>query len=130
MHYPALAASIVFNGTSLVLLKAYATRREAESEAEESSKPDAEKHGTPLLSRIRPVFHPLIIASMFCFAAAAVTWMIALAGVDLSVAYPSMSIIYVATALAGRYVFQERISPRRWTGIALVVVGIAVMYAG
>ena len=74
--------------------------------------------------------HPLVLGGLACFAAAAVTWMVALAGIELSVAYPSMSIIYVATALVGRFLFAERIPPRRWAGIALVVVGVVIMYAG
>jgi drug/metabolite transporter (DMT)-like permease len=122
MHYVALAVSIAFNGTSLVLLKAFASLRERADTAGAAY--------VPLLARFRVLFHPLILGAGGCFVGAAVTWMIALAGVDLSVAYPSMSIIYVATALAGRYFFGEYISLRRWAGIALVVVGVGVMYAG
>lgn len=117
MHYIALVLSITFNGVSLVLLKSFAVDRE---------------HGAlgTTYSGFRMVLSPRILAAMLCFAAAAVTWMIALAGVDLSLAYPSMSVIYVATALAGRHLFREAISAKRWTGIGLVVAGIILMYAG
>jgi drug/metabolite transporter (DMT)-like permease len=126
MHYAALIASITFNGTSLVLLKAFALERERRAAAD--SMPGAAT--TTIGGRLRIMIHPLVLGSMACFAAAAVTWMIALAGIDLSVAYPSMSIIYVATALVGRFLFGEHIPPRRWAGISLVVAGVALMYAG
>lgn len=118
MHYAALIASITFNGASLVLLKAFALERERSAAA------------VTFAGRLRLITHPLVLGGLACFAAAAVSWMIALAGIELSVAYPSMSIIYVATALVGRLLFGERISPRRWAGIALVVVGVVIMYTG
>ena len=114
MHYVALVASIVLNAASLVLLKRFATERESGR----------------LTGIVRSLFHPYVLVSMACFALAAATWMVALAGIDLSVAYPSMSVIYALTALVGRYMFGERISVQRWGGIGLVIVGIALINAG
>jgi len=127
MHYLALIASIAFNGTSIVLLKAFAMEREARAEQDALTGRDRERS---LGSRLKLIAHPLVLLSMACFAAAAVGWVITLSGIGLSVAYASMSIIYVLTALAGRMFFREHISPRRWAGITLVVLGVALMYAG
>ena len=134
MYYLALIVSIVLNGASLVLLKAYARKREAVSRDDTNVGPPfatvAREHVVSVGARLRGLLDPLIIASGSLFVFAALTWMIALAGVDLSVAYPSMSVIYVATAVAGRYLFGEHISKKRWIGIALVMIGVTVMHIG
>jgi drug/metabolite transporter (DMT)-like permease len=120
LHYLALAVSIALNGASLVLLKAFAVKREGASETQPAV--------TPILSRVRLLVHPLVLISMGCFGGAAVTWIVALAGVPLSVAYPSMSLIYVVIALMGQTVFGERIPPTRWAGIGLVMMGVVLMH--
>ena len=114
MHYAALVISIVLNAVSLILLKRFATKRES-----------GETAGV-----VRSIMHPDVLVSMVCFALAAGTWLVALAGVDLSVAYPSMSVMYALIALVGRYMFGEEISIRRWAGIALVIVGVVLINVG
>lgn len=116
MFYAALALSIVCNGGSLVLLKWYARDRELGSGS------DGEARG------VQQLLDKRVLLSVALFGVAGVTWLMALKGLDLSLAYPSMSTIYVATALVGRYFFGEYISVRRGFGIAMVVVGVAIMH--
>lgn len=122
LHYLALAVSIALNGASLVLLKAFALEREGASEPQPAA--------IPILARVRVVVHPLVLVSMACFGGASVTWIVALAGVPLSVAYPSMSVIYVVIAVLGQTVFGERIPPTRWVGIGFVMIGVVLMHTG
>lgn len=118
MDYLALTTSIGFNGTSLLLLKWFATDRE---------RGVLKAAGT---SRFRLLLDARIVGSMCCFAVAAVTWMIALSGLDLCLAYASMSVIYVVLAFAGRFFFGEVITLHRALGIVLVVTGIVLMHSG
>jgi multidrug transporter EmrE-like cation transporter len=110
IYYAALVISIVLNALSLILMKSFAMRRETGE----------------IPGGYRAVLHPFVLVSMVCFAVAAATWMVALAGVDLSVAYPTMSVIYVATALAGRAMFGDVLTLQRWIGIALVITGLVI----
>jgi drug/metabolite transporter (DMT)-like permease len=53
--------------------------------------------------------------------------MILLSWADLSYVLPITSIGYVLTALLGRWLLHEQISPARWAGILLIVAGVAVV---
>ena len=46
---------------------------------------------------------------------------------DVSLIWPLTALGFVLTALAARYLQQEYVSPTRWLGIGLIVVGVAVV---
>ncbi len=48
----------------------------------------------------------------------------------VSFVVPVTALSYVAGALGGRFFLGERISFRRWTGIALVCVGVTLVFLG
>ncbi len=54
-------------------------------------------------------------------------WFLALKLVPLSVAMPFMAVAYVTVAFASKALFREAITPRRWLGIALVVIGVVLI---
>ena len=60
-----------------------------------------------------------------------VTWllsqMILLSWADLSYVLPVTSIGYVLTALAGRFLLAEQVSPARWLGTLLIMGGVALV---
>lgn len=61
------------------------------------------------------------------FIADGLLWSAALYFLDVSVAHPMGSLVFVVVAIASRLVLHERISPRRWLGIVLILVGSAVV---
>ena len=61
------------------------------------------------------------------FVCGAVTWIMALARVDLSFAFPMLSLNFVFTALYAWLVFGEHLAVYRIAGIALVVMGVLVI---
>jgi undecaprenyl phosphate-alpha-L-ara4N flippase subunit ArnE len=63
------------------------------------------------------------------FAADGLLWSVALRLLDVTVAHPLGSLVFVVTAMLSRAVLRERIPPRRWAGIALILVGSAVVAA-
>jgi multidrug transporter EmrE-like cation transporter len=74
------------------------------------------------------LLNPNIMLGVVFFAVSFITWMIALSKIDLSLAYPTVSITYVIIALASWYFFNENISFYRWLGIGIIMLGIIVMY--
>ena len=48
----------------------------------------------------------------------------ALSRVQVSVAYPLLSVGYVVNAIAAWYLFGEAVTPMRLTGIAVIIVGV------
>ncbi len=46
---------------------------------------------------------------------------------DLSYVLPVTSIAYVLVALVGRFVLHEAVSPAHWSGIALIMIGVALV---
>lgn len=56
-------------------------------------------------------------------------WTMALQRLDLSIAQPAGSLTFVLVAFASRIVLKEHISPRRWLGICLILLGVAAVGA-
>lgn len=56
-----------------------------------------------------------------------VTWVRAIRVVPLNIAYTFSNVIHVFIPLSCWLILGEVISPRRWLGIALVIVGLAVI---
>ena len=48
----------------------------------------------------------------------------------VSFVVPVTALSYVAGALGGMFFLGERISPRRWTGIVLVCIGVTLVFLG
>lgn len=51
-------------------------------------------------------------------------WITVLSKVELSVAFPTGSTSYVVVALLSMVFLGEQISPYRWSGIVLIIIGI------
>jgi multidrug transporter EmrE-like cation transporter len=56
-----------------------------------------------------------------------VVWIMALSRVEVSIAYPLLSVGYVVNAIAAYYLFGEAVTPMRLTGIAIIIVGVWVV---
>src|SRR5512145_944290 len=54
-------------------------------------------------------------------------WLAVLSWEDLSVALPMQALNYVLVALLAQFYLGEHVSPLRWTGIALVCVGVMLI---
>ena len=65
-----------------------------------------------------------IIAGLACYALSVVVWILALTRVEVSVAYPMLSIGYVVNALAAWWLFGENLSGARLAGIGVILLGV------
>lgn len=61
------------------------------------------------------------------FIADGLLWSVALYFLDVSVAHPLGSLVFVVVALLSRVVLHEKLSGRRWAGIVLILLGSAVV---
>jgi multidrug transporter EmrE-like cation transporter len=71
----------------------------------------------------RMAWNPPILMGLICYAVSVVVWVMALSRVDVSVAYPMLSIGYVVNAVAAWLLFAEVLSSTRVLGIGVIIVG-------
>lgn len=79
----------------------------------------------PLAMRI--LAQPQILAGVACYFASMLLWILALSRLDVSVAYPMLSLGYVLAPVAAHFIFGESLSPQRVAGIGLIVLGVFVV---
>ena len=70
---------------------------------------------------------PHIVGGLGCYVISVVVWIMALSRVEVSIAYPLLSIGYVVNAIAAYYLFGEAVTPMRLTGIAVIIVGVWIV---
>lgn len=71
-----------------------------------------------------------IIGGLTCYVFSVVVWIVGLSRVDVSVAYPMLSLGYVVNAFAAWYLFGEILSVQRLVGIGIILIGVAVLARG
>jgi len=64
---------------------------------------------------------------LICYAISVVVWILALSRVDVSIAYPMLSIGYVVNAVAAWQLFDEPMVPGRIIGIGIIIIGVYVL---
>lgn len=79
----------------------------------------------PVATRV--AFEPHILAGMMCYAVSLVVWIMGLSRVEVSVAYPLLSLGYVINALAAWYLFGESVGAMRIAGIGFIIVGVVLI---
>lgn len=72
-------------------------------------------------------FEPHIAGGITCYVVSLVVWIMALSRVEVSIAYPMLSIGYVANALAAWYFFGEAVSVMRLAGIGVIIIGVYIV---
>lgn len=67
---------------------------------------------------------PFIIIGLGCYGFSVVAWLMGLSRVDVSVAYPLLSIGYIVTAVIAYFLLHENISLIRVVGILIILLGV------
>lgn len=68
--------------------------------------------------------NPFVLLGIFAYVLSVVVWLLVLSRVEVSFAYPLLSVGYIVNAIAGYYLFQENLSLTRITGILIIVAGV------
>ena len=71
--------------------------------------------------------NPPIIGGLSCYVVSVVVWIMALSRVEVSIAYPMLSIGYVVNAGLAWLLFGEAVGPQRLAGIAVIIVGVVIV---
>jgi len=74
----------------------------------------------------RLLLNPWVLSALAAGLLASVSWMAAMTRLELSHAYPFMSLAFVLVMLCSAWFFSEPITPLKIAGITLVVLGIVV----
>ncbi|MBI1990296.1 MAG: EamA family transporter [Betaproteobacteria bacterium] len=70
---------------------------------------------------------PHIIGGLGCYVLSVIVWILALSRVEVSIAYPMLSIGYVVNALAAWYLFGEAVTLTRLAGIGIIIIGVYIV---
>ncbi|WP_457554161.1 EamA family transporter [Desulfobacula sp.] len=76
----------------------------------------------PILIKVS--VNPFILAGLACYAVSVIVWLMVLSRVEVSFAYPLLSIGYIVTAFAGYLFFNENMGYVRWTGVLIICLGV------
>ena len=73
---------------------------------------------------------PYILAGLTCYVLSVAIWIAALSRVEVSVAYPMLSLGYIVNALAAWALFGEALTPAKMAGILVILVGVVILARG
>ena len=65
--------------------------------------------------------------SGICYILSIGLWLVVLSKVDVSYAYPFLSIGYILSAVVGYFVFGENVTPIRIAGIVVICLGVVLI---
>ena len=81
----------------------------------------------PIALAIEVLSSPWVLTGLACYVLSVAIWLAVLSRVEVSFAYPFLSIGYVVTAVVAYYCFGESVSPLRISGIGFICLGVAMI---
>lgn len=76
---------------------------------------------------LRFALEPRILAGTGCYALSLILWILALTRVEVSMAYPMLSIGFALNAVLAWWLLGEAVTPMRMLGIAVIIIGVALV---
>ena len=73
---------------------------------------------------------PLVVTGLFLYVVSSAIWLIAIAAVDLSFAYPFLGFTYVMVLVLSKFILKEDVNPIRWIGTIIITIGVIVLSRG
>lgn len=90
--------------------------------------------GVTLLDLVRSpgrfLFMPWLHLGALLYAASLALWLVVLSRLELSRAYPMVSLGYLVTFVLGALLFQESIAPAKIGGLLMIMAGVALLANG
>jgi multidrug transporter EmrE-like cation transporter len=68
-----------------------------------------------------------ILGGLALYGLSVITWIAGLSRVDVSIAYPLLSLGYVVNAIAAYYLFGEVLSTQRMLAIGIILIGVYIL---
>lgn len=85
-----------------------------------------ENSSDKILFLIQLLINPWVISGFFAAFLASLAWMAAMTKLELSHAYPFMSLNFVFVIVLSSLLFHETITPLKLIGLGLIILGIVV----
>ncbi len=79
----------------------------------------------PIIKKV--AFNSYILSGLASYVISVAIWLLVLARVEVSYAYPFLSVGYVVVTVVGYFIFQEDLSWMRVVGIAVIIVGVLLL---
>lgn len=73
------------------------------------------------------ISQPLILGGILAYGLSLIVWILALSRIEVSIAYPMVSIGYALTAIAAWQLLGESLSAMRIAGIGVILVGVWIV---
>ncbi len=73
---------------------------------------------------LKVALNPFVMLGVLFYVVSLAVWLMVLSRVDVSYAYPMLSVGYIVAALAGKYLFHEPLGLVRWAGIIIICFGV------
>ncbi|HYN88132.1 MAG TPA: EamA family transporter [Ardenticatenaceae bacterium] len=73
---------------------------------------------------------PAIVGGFGCYGVSTLLYLQALARLDLSLAYPTLSLGYVLVIVLSKVLFREPMSRIRWVAVVMICAGVALVGLG
>jgi transporter family protein len=84
------------------------------------------KLGALLSIARRVISNKNFLSGIFFIALTFFAFLTILSWADLSFVFPATSLVYVISTLGAKFILRERVTFRRWVGVLLVCVGVAL----
>jgi multidrug transporter EmrE-like cation transporter len=71
--------------------------------------------------------NPYVLGGLACYVVSVVVWLMALSRVEVSIAYPMLSLGFALNALLAWWLLGEAVTAQRIAGIAIIIVGVTIV---
>ena len=68
-----------------------------------------------------------ILGGLACYVVSVVVWIVGLSRVDVTIAYPLLSLGYIVNAIGAWYFLGEAMSVQRMLAVGVIIVGVALL---
>jgi multidrug transporter EmrE-like cation transporter len=80
---------------------------------------------TNMLHKFIEIFlNPWVLTGFVFYFLSSLLWLIAISRIQLSIAYPMLSISYILVLVASWFLFNEPVTLVRWSGVAVICAGV------
>jgi drug/metabolite transporter (DMT)-like permease len=75
----------------------------------------------------RVVLNPYVLLGLGSYVISVGAWLVVLSRVDVSVAYPMVSLGYIITVILGKFLFNEAVTLQRLLGVLIICAGVVIV---
>lgn len=78
-------------------------------------------------SLTKAFLNPYVIGGVGAYGFSSIFWLILLSRVELSYAYPALSLGYVLVTIISAFLLNEAVSPMRWLSVTVICIGVILL---